>query len=304
MGRVRPDARQGDVLGLHRRWAGHHRGRPGAARGRQRRAGSVRGGRVRVEHRAGRQGLRQRHAARRGFVLRQARRHARGAAKPRRNGARPPGPAAIRRRRAVPGAVVVLLDGAAVADADHDAVGQLRCAATGTARTPGPRPAPRSTRRGTPPWVWPAARGRTRSAAARRGRAPSPSRRPRRAGSPRWPSATVSSAASDCGVGELACGGRIRDDRCADPPAARTASATGTWCRRLGRAQRARGERPQLRKAAQQGGLARAGAAGDHQRIARIQPHVERVDEPHARRRAHLDIVELHRTVDARHRGQ
>ena len=98
---------------------------------------------------------------------------------------------------------MVLFDGAAMADADHDAVGQ-RCAQRPVqARTPAPRRAQRSTRRGTPPSVWPAARGRTRSAAARRGRAPSPSRPPRPAGSTRWPSATRVERGFDCRVVEF-----------------------------------------------------------------------------------------------------
>ena len=72
-------------------------------------AGSVRGGRVRVEHRPGRQGLRQRHPARRGLVLRQAGRHARRCAhlvhyRYTGTGASPTVRAAIHHRRAVPGA--------------------------------------------------------------------------------------------------------------------------------------------------------------------------------------------------------
>ena len=77
VGGLRPVAGPGDVLGLHDgRPGGVHR-RRGAARGRQRRARAVRGGRVRVQHRPGRQGLRQRHPAGRGLVLRPPRRNAR-----------------------------------------------------------------------------------------------------------------------------------------------------------------------------------------------------------------------------------
>ena len=46
-----------------------------------------------------------------------------------------------------------------------------------------------------------------------------------------------------------------------------------------GVAHRSGGVRPQLGQAAQQGGLAAAGPTGDHQRVTRGQPHIERIDE-------------------------
>ncbi len=77
VGCVRPVARPGDVLRLHDGRSGSHRRRPGAAQRRQRHPRSLRGRGVCVQHRAGWQGLCQRHPTRRGIVLRSPGRDAR-----------------------------------------------------------------------------------------------------------------------------------------------------------------------------------------------------------------------------------
>ncbi|CEZ70003.1 Uncharacterised protein [Mycobacterium tuberculosis] len=57
---------------------------------------------------------------------------------------------------------------------------------------------------------------------------------------------------------------------------------------------------PQFRQTAQQRGLAGPRTPGDHQRASAVQPHIERVDQPIAGRRTHLDVVELDGLVVAR----
>ena len=190
-----------------------------------------------------------------------------------------------------------------MADADHDAVRQLACAAPGTGRTPDLRRARTSTssRKTTFGLV-----SRTRANAIRccspgenifAQSATSSSRLPR------WPIDTVSRADRISSSEKLPSPAGIRDHRAqiSQRHIGQLGQEHGVV---LGVAQRARRERPQLRQAAQQCGLAGARAAGDHHRVAGIEPHVERVDQPYARRRPHLDVVELHRTVSARQRGQ
>ena len=139
------------------------------------------------QHRPGRQGLRQRHPAGRGLVLRPPRGHARGTPRasqaprsPSRRVATGPSPSSSQPR------VVMLLDGAAVADADHDAVGQSRGAAPRYSANSWPSSsADVDSSRNTTLRLASAAPARTRRAAAHRGTAPSTSRRSRRAGAAR-----------------------------------------------------------------------------------------------------------------------
>ena len=154
VGSLRPVARRGDVLRVHHGWTGDEHRRRGAARRRQRRRRSLRRGRLREQHRPGRHGL---LAAARSSARDRSSAAARAPTRPprARQSTRSPTPASRHSAGAeqFEPVVVVLLDGAAVADADHDAVGQTLAAAPGTARTPDPRRVPRWTRRGTPPAV-------------------------------------------------------------------------------------------------------------------------------------------------------
>ena len=43
---------------------------------------------------------------------------------------------------------------------------------------------------------------------------------------------------------------------------------------------------------------------GDHQRLTRVEPQVERIDKPRPSRCAHLDVVKLERAVGTRLGGQ
>src|SRR5581483_3316271 len=81
VGGVRPAARARAVCGIHSRRAAYHRGRRGAAPGRLGHRGAVRGRRLRLQHRPGRQGIRLGRPARRGIVLRPAGGAARGPAR-------------------------------------------------------------------------------------------------------------------------------------------------------------------------------------------------------------------------------
>ena len=177
--------------------------------------------------------------------------------------------------------VVVLLDGGAMADADHDAVGQLGCAALGTARTPDLRRAPMSTRRGTPPSAWPAAPARTRRAAARRARAPCAQSATSSSRLPRCPSVTVSSADADLRRRRIAVARRDRRPPRADRPAARRAAADRNMVpSSVGQRSVPEVNGHSCARLRSSVVLPRARAAGDHQRIAGVQPHVERVDQP------------------------
>ena len=69
-------------------------------------------------------------------------------------------------------------------------------------------------------------------------------------------------------------------------------------------AQGSRRERPELRQAAQQCRLSGAGPTGDHQGLAGVQPHVERVDQPCPCRCPDFDVGQLERAVTARLGGQ
>ncbi len=95
-----------------------------------RRPGPVRGGGVCVQHRPGRQGLRQRHPARGGLVFRAPRRSTRGREGRGRPGALDPGGLLAHRTELPPALaeqleplLVMRLDGAAVTDADKDGAG-------------------------------------------------------------------------------------------------------------------------------------------------------------------------------------
>ena len=133
VGGIRSVTWAGDVLRIHHGRSGSHRRRRGATRRRQRRPRVVRGGGMRIQHRSGRQGLRQRHAARRGLVLRPPRRSARGRQGRGRAGALRPadtGAGSPESRAKPPWAaaeqfellVMEPLDRGSMADADHDAV--------------------------------------------------------------------------------------------------------------------------------------------------------------------------------------
>ena len=241
--------------GLHDGRAGGVHRRRGAARGRQRRrrACTPRARARRTSPRTARATPAAPSWARARSSAAAPARTRPGGARPRRFAAEPP----LAVAEQLEPSVVMLLDRAAVADADHDAVRQLGAQQLGTARTPGPRRVPRSPRRGTPPWAWSAAPGRTRCAAARPGRAPWPSRPPRRAGRQVAQRHRVERRVDSARHRTR----RLRPDSdttARRSPSGSTAAGTGTSCRRsVGAAQRARGERPQLRQAAQQRGLAR-----------------------------------------------
>ena len=118
VGGVRPVARAGDVLRLHHGRTGGDDRRRGPARRRQRDPRSVCRGRVRVQHRPGRQGLLERNPVGRGLVLRPPRRNPRGAGLDRLES-----PGAVAEQ--LQPSVVVLVERRTMADADHDAVRQL-----------------------------------------------------------------------------------------------------------------------------------------------------------------------------------